>query len=782
MAKSPRGAFEAAVVKLQDAPKAPGLRQRAMDTFVNFLAGIGVTGIDKRKSQAFAIDLLNPADLEMAYRGDWVSRKICDIPADDATRNWRIWLGADDDEVEQLEEAERTFNLNYKLNRALKLARLQGGAALIIGVDQGDPTEPLDLDKVTQDSLKYIHACGRWELAAGRIITDIASEWYGEPEYYTRRTIGGPEALVHIHPSRVVRFLGAEPPTDITQWNEGWADSILQVVYEACKDVGMVSAAMANIVADMKLDIYKVPGLTDGMMDSTYKENLLARFSYANTAKSVVNSLLMDKEEEHSRITTSLAGSNELLQAFLMIAAAAADIPVTRMLGQSPGGLNATGDSDTRNYYDRVAADQVNRLTPALNRLDETLIRSTLGARDDSIYYQWGSLWQLSDGEKATIGKTKADTWKIDVDSGMFNEDVMRAARKSQLIEDGLYPGFEAAVEEFGIEPEEPELPEGALPMVPGPDGRPIPPPGRTPPALAASAAAAAASARRPVEAVPAPRAANDRLAAMRDAMAKDARPRTLYIRREVRNAADIIRWAASQGFETTLPANDLHVTVAYSRTPVDWIKVGQDWTADDTEDGGLRIPPGGPRVVEMFGAGAIVLAFGSTKLAWRHESICQRGASWDYDDYNPHITITYKRGDLNLNDVEPYRGEILLGPEIFEEVKTEFNPEGVQETPVPDNPDNPPAIGMTTYDGVLRFNLLGDDVGGFTDFALNVEGNEHEVTQLSKRSLEAALPDDMPQDEMFGYELSAMRDGKRVTLAQGQVIWLSSDEGGSDD
>ena len=41
--------------------------------------------------------------------------------------------------------------------------------------------------------------------------------------------------------------------------------------------------------------------------------------------------------------------------------------------------MNATGDSDTRNYYDRLQSDQVMRLQPALARLDEVLIRNALG-------------------------------------------------------------------------------------------------------------------------------------------------------------------------------------------------------------------------------------------------------------------------------------------------------------------------------------------------------------------------------------------------------------------
>src|SRR5690606_28146793 len=71
-----------------------------------------------------------------------------------------------------------------------------------------------------------------------------------------------------------------------------------------------------------------------------------------------------------------------------------------------------------------------------------------------------------------------------------------------------------------------------------------------------------------------------------------DATPRPLYVHRKVKNAAEIIAWAKSQGFATTLPAEDMHVTIAFSRAPVDWMKVGEAWTS--SENGELTVKPGG--------------------------------------------------------------------------------------------------------------------------------------------------------------------------------------------
>lgn len=143
--------------------------------------------------------------------------------------------------------------------------------------------------------------------------------------------------------------------------------------------------------------------------------------------------------------------------------------------------------------------------------------------------------------------------------------------------------------------------------------------------------------------------------------------PTPLYVYRPVLNADDLIRWAKSQGFPSAILPADMHVTVTYSRAPVDWMAMGDNWSGD--ENGNVTVNPGGPRVVSRFGQGAIVLEFACSACSWRNEAMRTAGASWDWPTYQPHITITYNEPDLDLSKVEPYRGKIVLGPEVFEPI-----------------------------------------------------------------------------------------------------------------
>jgi len=415
------------------------LSSMLFDSLRNLLSGMGTRG-DKSSFTRFHTVEMTRQQLESAYRGDWIARKVVDIPAQDATREWREWQ-AERADITALEEAERGFNLQKKLRQALTRARLHGGSALIMGIGQGEAGDPLDVAAVKKGDLKFVHVVSRHGITVGEVEGDVTSPLYGEPRYYATA-----DGQSRIHPSRVVRLIGAERPDDAGQ---AWGDPVLQVVADAIKAAGTVAGGVASMVQEAKVDVVRVPGLTEGLADPAYEQRLKQRFGLAAEAKSIYDILLLDKEEEWQRISTSFDGLPDVLQMYLMIASGAADIPATRMLSQSPKGLNATGDSDTRNYYDRIKTEQKTEIGPALARLDEVLIRSALGARPAELHSVWSPLWQMDEAQGAEVASKKAATFKVDVDSGLIPGDVLAEARLNQLIEDGTYPGLEATLEAF---------------------------------------------------------------------------------------------------------------------------------------------------------------------------------------------------------------------------------------------------------------------------------------------------------------------------------------------
>jgi len=445
---------------------------RIGDDFTNFLKGFGQPGRDVTLAhRAWFEHPLDPGELQAFYRDNWLARKICDLPAFDTTRAWRHWH-AEDDQIQKIEKCERELNLQKRLFDAMRKARLYGGAALIMGIEGQKFENELDVEAVSEGDLKFVHVVSRWMLAAGPRIRDVTSPWFLEPNYYVRSNmavpppIGGVQPIeqsslgheegapLYIHPSRVVRLIGLDyPDEDLAP--DPWGDSALQPVHRAIRRADLVDASVAQMISEAKVDVIKVKDLSELMSTDNGTEQLQTRFRNANATKSVVNALLLGLEEEFETRQLQLSGLQDVMNMFMLLVAGGADIPATRLFGREPAGMNATGASDIRNYYDRLAADQKVRLMPLLSRLDEVLIRSALGDRPEEIYYLWAPLWQLDDVEKADLQLKKAQAFKIDVDAGLINPDALRDGRVNQLVEDEVYPGLEAAIEEHGTEPEE---------------------------------------------------------------------------------------------------------------------------------------------------------------------------------------------------------------------------------------------------------------------------------------------------------------------------------------
>lgn len=125
--------------------------------------------------------------------------------------------------------------------------------------------------------------------------------------------------------------------------------------------------------------------------------------------------------------------------------------------------------------------------------------------------------------------------------------------------------------------------------------------------------------------------------------------------------------WASSYGL--SLPRQP-HVTVAYSRAPVDARRLPQ-MTA------GMVIPPGG-RSLEQFGDD-VVLCVQCPDLDKVWQAYRDAGASWDYPSYRPHITIARWQKLESLKDVPAFDEPITLGPEWRDTLKEHWHSDAVE-------------------------------------------------------------------------------------------------------
>jgi hypothetical protein len=160
--------------------------------------------------------------------------------------------------------------------------------------------------------------------------------------------------------------------------------------------------------------VLKIDHLSE-IIASGGEARLRARMEVMDMARSVCRAILVDAErEDFTRVATSFSGLPEMLDRFMMRDAAAAEMPVALLYGRSAAGLNATGESDTRGWYDVVEDAQNDVLRPRLERVVRVCMLAkqgpTHGQEPENWKLKFNSLWQPTGKERAETRKINGDT------------------------------------------------------------------------------------------------------------------------------------------------------------------------------------------------------------------------------------------------------------------------------------------------------------------------------------------------------------------------------------
>jgi phage-related protein (TIGR01555 family) len=121
----------------------------------------------------------------------------------------------------------------------------------------------------------------------------------------------------------------------------------------------------------------------------------------------------------------AFSGLSDLILQFGQQISGALDIPLVRLFGQSPAGLNSSGDSDLRTYYEGVVRRQENKLRAPLTLILDVLYRSMFGQDPPPGFnFSFAPLWQTPEAEKATIAGTVATAVTTALQAGAISPAV----------------------------------------------------------------------------------------------------------------------------------------------------------------------------------------------------------------------------------------------------------------------------------------------------------------------------------------------------------------------
>ena len=295
-----------------------------------------------------------------------------------------------------LQDAEDRLNGRGIWTEGLRWGSAYGGAGIILGIKGQDLSEPLDLDRIGQGDLEWMMVRDRWFLTPNGNWVMEPGPNIGFPETYLINNVVSVFQSTTVHYSRVIRLGG--DPLPMTSWlaNSRWDDSVLQAPYTAVKRYDATHGGLGQLIWEAKKDVISIDDLRTLLSHDLGEEELRKRFSAMAMASSLFNVTLLDAKDKYDRKQISYGGLPEMMREFRTDVAGAAGYPLTKLFGQSAGGMGSTGDAEDRTYYDDIANAQKTKMLPGMRLYYEVLFRHTVGKPPEELSIKFKPRWQMS--------------------------------------------------------------------------------------------------------------------------------------------------------------------------------------------------------------------------------------------------------------------------------------------------------------------------------------------------------------------------------------------------
>lgn len=388
-----------------------GIFKFTADSFQNFAArvGLGAGSQNDQSSYGFNFTSRNRLKLEAMYRSSWVVGQVVDVVAEDMTREGITLQGFDDPKHgEVINDALDVLQIWDKLSDTIKWGRLYGGALAVMLIDGQNVSTPLNVKTIGKDQFKGLMVLDRWMVQP--TLEDLVTEYgpdYGKPKYYDVFQDAAGLCGQRIHYSRVIRIDGVNLPYWQAMTENLWGQSVIERLEDRLTVFDSATMGAGQLVYKAHLRTYKVKSLRDIIATGGRAfEGLVKQINHIREWQSNEGLTLMDAEDQFETHSYTFSGLDTLLLQFGQQISGATQIPLVRLFGQSPAGLNSTGESDLSNYYDNINQQQERRLRTPLHKLLEIMSLSVLGKPlPDSFKFDFTSLWQMDEEQKSNVAE-----------------------------------------------------------------------------------------------------------------------------------------------------------------------------------------------------------------------------------------------------------------------------------------------------------------------------------------------------------------------------------------
>lgn len=346
--------------------------------------------------------------------------------SDDLSRKWIKIDGCDDPQkLEIIENELKKLHIKDLFHKAVTTTGYMGGAFIFIDTGEDDLTLPLAINDLSAElkegsKVKFVVVDPVNVSPIEYNCIDPLRDDYMQPRMW--QVLGK-----RVHASRLLSFIENQPPMLLKPNYNFLGIPQAQILWDYVMHFNQTRASTARLLE--KISLLVVQTDMDAVLSDEHGIELFdAKMEFLERYRNNDSVFVCDKESEGvMNVQTTIAGCTDVVRQSLELIACINRTPAVKLLGISPSGFNATGESDLKNYYDYIASKQ-ELYREQIQTIINVIQLVEFGNIDPAITFKFEPLNEENKASQAMTAQTKIGALTQLVDRQAMSAEELRTA------------------------------------------------------------------------------------------------------------------------------------------------------------------------------------------------------------------------------------------------------------------------------------------------------------------------------------------------------------------
>ena len=346
--------------------------------------------------------------------------------SDDLSRKWIKIDGCDDPQkLEIIENELKKLHIKDLFHKAVTTTGYMGGAFIFIDTGEDDLTLPLAINDLSAElkegsKVKFVVVDPVNVSPIEYNCINPLRDDYMQPRMW--QVLGK-----RVHASRLLPFVENQPPMLLKPNYNFLGIPQAQILWDYVRHFNQTRASTARLLE--KISLLVVQTDMDAVLSDEHGIELFdAKMEFLERYRNNDSVFVCDKESEGvMNVQTTIAGCTDVVRQSLELIACINRTPAVKLLGISPSGFNATGESDLKNYYDYISSKQ-ELYREQIQTIINVIQLCEFGNIDPAITFKFEPLNEENKASQAMTAQTKIGALTQLVDRQAMSAEELRTA------------------------------------------------------------------------------------------------------------------------------------------------------------------------------------------------------------------------------------------------------------------------------------------------------------------------------------------------------------------